>query len=614
MSSARPDSFTRYCSVRLIFALSVLVAAKVARAEQEPTDAAARLGRLIDVGEKAKDVESAISAINDGLKLVDELQPWSLQRSRAHTKASLLVSLGRRYRQRRVGVHADNLEGAIASFQQALREVRQDDAPALWCRIQYNLGMALADRAYGSSIDNIEASIAAFQIVEACYSEGEYSEQWSMLQRSIARAYYVRVQGSRADNLERALAGFKASLSVANSQPESLARTQTYLGDALVARIRGDHAANVEEAIKAYNAALAVRTQDRLPELWASTQFGLAHAYVERTEGDRAENIDRAIALYKSALTVRTFEAMPRQWAATQLNLGSTYRIRMRGNFDENVEQAVEAYKSALRVYTKEASPRPWAIAKHSLAATLTLRKTGGLRKNLSDAIDAYKEALSVVSRDANPRDHFVISRGLARAFMLNGDWEGARAAYAEAVGTFRLMFNEASDDEAEASALISTTGPTIDEAAYVSAAVGDLEDAFRLLNEGRARLLSLALREQTAALSPEERAKHKELVAEIQRWTRWAETAEGSERISAIERAASLRQEVRALTRMFTPDAESARRGFADLLGRVLERGQAVVAPIVTEAGAKLLVATASNGAPSISMASSFRNSRPHV
>jgi CHAT domain-containing protein/tetratricopeptide (TPR) repeat protein len=574
-----------------------------AQAQETSANEMARLSELIELGEKSRDVEQAIGAINEALRLADESVRWALQKPRQQVRAELHVALGRKYRQRREGVHADNLEEAIKSFRSALSTLTSNGEPVLLARAPYNLGVALADRIRGNTAENIEDAISAFQKAAAAVPKEKYPDQWIVTQRGMARAYQYRILGSRADNLERALAGYRLSLEGVTPQSESWARTQSYLGDLLVLRIRGDRSKNLEEAIVAYGAALTVRSRERFPELWASTQFGLGRAYADRLEGDRAENIEHAIKYFQAALSVRTSDKMPNQWAATKINLGNTYRIRVRGTFADNVELAIEAYRAALTIYTPKANPHRWAMARHILAAALSLRKVGDPAQNITEAIEAYRDALTVTKRQAYPRDHLVISRGLARALMIKREWASAREAYVDALESFRLMFAEISDDESEATSVISLAGPVFDEAAYVSAAIGDVGTAFQLLNEGKARLLSLALRDHVASLSTETRIQREKFAGEIQEWSRLAESIDGPQRVAAIEHAISLRDELHRLTKPSALTLDATRQNSTDQLDELSFRGRAIVAPIITEVGGKLIIVTDVDGSRSLQL-----------
>ena len=82
----------------------------------------------------------------------------------------------------------------------------------------------------------------------------------------------------------------------------------------------------------------------------------------------------------------------------------------------------------------------------------------------------------------------------LGQALLKKRDWHSASAAYESARAAFLLMFGQGLD-EMEARDLIESGGPLFAEAAYAATEMGNSEEAFSLLSEGKARLMAVALR-----------------------------------------------------------------------------------------------------------------------
>ena len=61
------------------------------------------------------------------------------------------------------GDKAENIEAAIAAYEQALLVRTQTDFPMDWAATQNNLGNTYSNRIRGDKAQNIEAAIAAFQ-------------------------------------------------------------------------------------------------------------------------------------------------------------------------------------------------------------------------------------------------------------------------------------------------------------------------------------------------------------------------------------------------------------------------------------------------------------------
>ena len=256
--------------------------------------------------------------------------------------------------------------------------------------------------------------------------------------------------------------------------------------------------------------------------------------------------MEAAIKAYEDALTVRTREAFPQDWAKTQNNLANAYSDRIKGSKADNLEAAIKAYEAALTVRTREAFPQDWAQTQNNLAIAYSDRIKGSKADNLEAAIKAYKAALTVFTREAFPRDHLRTGRLLGQSLLDKHDWGAAGAVYASARDAFLLLFGQGLDED-EAREVIAEAGPLFAESAYAAAEMGDAPGALNLLSEGRARLLAVALRQQSLDLPPEKLAQLTKLKAEIRDWSARAE-AKGEEGATALEHLVSLRQELGAL------------------------------------------------------------------
>src|SRR5262249_24469844 len=153
------------------------------------------------------------------------------------------------------------------------------------------------------------------------------------------------------------------------------------------------------------------------------------------------------------------------------------------------------------------------------------------------------------------------------------------------------LLFGEGVD-ESEARELITQAGTLFADAAYAAVQNDELETALSLVNEGKAHVLAVTLRQQALDLPPGKRARPAALKAESREMARLAESTTGMDRAAALVRLTALRNELRELV-------ESARGqeapGEAVATARALvAEGGAIIAPVVTKVGAKILIVTA--------------------
>ena len=114
------------------------------------------------------DPEAAIVALEAGLAAESGLAQWRSAEDRSLVRARLLARLGEIYEKRQQGDRSDNLEKALAVFEEAGRLQSQAGVPMLRAQVQHNLGRVYLDRVLGDRADNIERAIglndAALQV------------------------------------------------------------------------------------------------------------------------------------------------------------------------------------------------------------------------------------------------------------------------------------------------------------------------------------------------------------------------------------------------------------------------------------------------------------------
>jgi len=613
-----------------------------------PDRTAAEFYQISQLVFESQDPEERIVAAERALAIEPNVEPWPFPVPREHMRGHLWLMLGLAYQNRRDLDQPDDLEKAIAAYESALAAYPRDTAAESWAAAHSNLGMVFLRRIHGDRAGNIDRAISAFEAVLTVRTREAMPEKWAETQVNLGNTYAGRIRGDLAVNVEKAIAHLEAALTVhtPEASPFVFAAIQNSLGVAYGNRIRGDRADSIEKAISAFEVALAVHTRESAPQDWAAAQSNLGNAYLQRIRADKADNIEKAIAAYKGALTVTTREASPRDWAAGQASLGDAYANRLKGDRAENIEQAISTYEAALTVQTREASPHEWAGAQVSLGAAYEKRIHGEKADNIEKAIAAFEAALTVQTREALPTDwaatqtnlgitygerilgeradnvekaiaaldgavgiftrealtraHLRAARWLGHMLLEKQDWASAARAFASARAAFLDLFGQGLD-ETEARTLIEVADALFSEAAYAAAQMGDAEGAFSLAAEGKARMLSVALRLQTLDLPPGQRARLEDIRAQIREQDRRIEVAAGEQRAAALDAVAKLRGELLALVQQ--GEAKSAPGGALALARSVLPEGGALVAPIVTGAGGKILVAAAAKGSPALTV-----------
>jgi CHAT domain-containing protein/tetratricopeptide (TPR) repeat protein len=542
-------------SIMLLAAVCLAFGAVEVSAQQDnlsPIQSAPDLAATYQAWQQARDTEQKIELGEHALAVEATVEPWLLPIPRERLKAELSAGLGALYVTRTRGVSADNLEKAIEHLQAALKIVTQEADPQDWASAHNVLGIAYWQRIRGERADNQETAIAHFEAAQTVFSREAVPEQWAQLQNNLAVVYW--------------------------------------------SRIRGDRAQNVEEAIARFEATLTVFTREKDSDRWAAAQNNLANAYGKRLQGDQADNREMAIAHLEAALSAFSRDTHPGQWAQAQNNLAIAYFARMRGNVADNQEKAIASLEAALGVFTRDATSQQWAQAQHNLGKTYAGRIQGERTSNRWKAIAGFEAALSVFTRDAAPLDHLRTSRLLGRVLLESGEWTRVAPIHASAREAFLLLFGQGVS-EAEARALIADAGPLFADSAYAALQRHETAKAFELANEGRARLLAVALKLQTIDLPADQRRRLDELRVAIRAGQEAADAAQGTERAAAVNRLISLRRELFAIIDHGGKGGAAPMTALAEAR-RVAAAGAIVVMPVVTDFGAKLLiVSTAKSG-----------------
>ena len=464
--------------------------------------------------------------------------------------------------------------------------------------VSADLGGLYVNRALGVRAENLEQAIGHLQAALAVYSRQADAQEWAGAHNVLGIAYWQRIRGAPAENQDTAISHFEAAQEVFTraADPQQWAQLQNNLAAVHWNRILGERAANVEEAIARFEAALTVFTQDSDPARWAAAQNNLANAYGSRLRGDPADNREQAIVHLKAALMVFTRAGYPNEWAQVQNNLAIAYMALDRGDRADNQDKAIAGLQAALEVFTRDSFPQQWAQAQYNLGIVYASRIRGEKPANRQQAIAAFEAALSVFTRDADPLQHLRVSRRLGRLLLHAGEWKRAAPIHASAREAFLMLFGQGLSD-AEARALIADAGPLFADSAYAAVQRGETERAFELANEGRGRLMAVALKLQTLQLAPDKRRRLDELRTAIRVGQEAVEAAHGTERTAAIGRLGQLRQELLVIVELGNRAHSQQDSALAEAR-RLAAEGRVVAMPIVTEWGAKLmLVSRAKSG-----------------
>ena len=537
-------------------------------------------------------------ALEKAIAAYDECLKHFTARKHPEQWARAQYGLGSTYLDRVRGDRADNLERAIAALTKATTVLTRDKTPGMWGEVQKTLAVAFWHRIKGIRADNLEQAIVASRNALAVFSREKSPGDWASAQSALGAAYWVRVRGDRSDNIEAAVAAYEQALSVTSraKNAHTWAGLQDNLGMALAVRARGDSTENLKAALAAFTRAEEVFTRTAYPDDWAQLQMNIGNTAVEFEVGAAARrgNVETAIKAYRNALTVYTRERAPERWARIMINLGSVYADRREGDRADNIEQAIAATKNALSFYTRASDPAKWAIAQANLGESYRQRLHGDHTANLQAAAAAFDAALTVHTLTAAPLLHMQAAHAAGEVAAMRGDWRTAQGHLASAIAASTLLFGEGLN-AITAERVVRTGGRLFADAAYVAAELGDAHKALDLLEAGKARLLRASLGLDALALPDTDRARLAQLRAAVPELESLLLTATGDERLATLKALEAKRGAIQRILNARLDDAQDDplhARG-TDLAGALLQDYGAIVAPIVTAFGAKLLIVT---------------------
>jgi CHAT domain-containing protein len=299
-------------------------------------------------GEQAENLEQSLSYLHKALQVCNREQFPELW---AEIQSNLVIAYGYRIR----GDQVENAELAIKAGEAAMQVCSRDRFPEQWGKIQNNLGIVYRDacggqsqRITGDKAENLEKAIACYQNALSIRTREDFPELWAQTQMNLASAYRQRLKGDAAENVEIAIAANQSALQVYTKAafPINWAEVHMNLANAYLHRIHGDRSENLEKAIAAHKGALQVLTKEEYPRQWAMTHLNLGNVFLQQ------QQIEAAITSYRSALKIFTPTAFPNECLKVGQNLGNTAFII--GDWTE----AIRGYSVAIEAVE---TSRTWA-------------------------------------------------------------------------------------------------------------------------------------------------------------------------------------------------------------------------------------------------------------
>jgi CHAT domain-containing protein/tetratricopeptide (TPR) repeat protein len=481
-------------------------------------------------GRRTENLQQALALYEQALTVRTEKErplEW------AHTQHDL----GALWMEMPTGDRTANAQKGIEHYRAALTVRTRDAHPLLWARTSHDLAIAYTEQPAKDREQNLEEAIRLCQEVQKILTPAQHPLDWGRSQVALANAYLLRLRGDRTENLERAIKHYRCGLTTLtrNAFPADHARAHYDLAIAYQHRPAGDPAENLEQAIDHYQQALEIYAPNTYPLEWAHVQTGLGNAYCQPWAENRAQSLEQAITCYEKALEVRTQESDPHGWATIQNNLGNAYADRVEGERVANQEKAIACYENALHIRTRRTTPARWAETLNNLGAIFIERLRGHRAENQARAIDYLQQALEVHEPHVFPNDSRRAARNLAHLFFTRKQWKEAARHYRTALKATELLYQAGATPVARQAELGEARNLAA-QAAYCLARLGQIDEAVEILEQGKARAIGEALALNEAALEdaaePDRRAfvSARTRIAALEAQMRAAETPEAAE------------------------------------------------------------------------------------
>jgi tetratricopeptide (TPR) repeat protein len=227
-----------------------------------------RLQRDLDEREEAGDLDGALVAGEELLKLAQLPGAEELEAEASSRLAAMLLAIPGRDRAERI----ERVIGLLTRTVELLDGDAHADDRLFRAQILTNLGVAFSVRLHGDPLVNQERAIALYRQVLGLITMDDDGYSWALAQTNLGLSLLEHAHGRRPNEF----AG------EGESEPP-------------------ERVAEIDEAIDHFNAALGWRSFERDPRDWAFTQVNLGLAFSRRPGGDRAANLHRSLEHYENA-------------------------------------------------------------------------------------------------------------------------------------------------------------------------------------------------------------------------------------------------------------------------------------------------------------------------
>ena len=388
----------------------------------------------------------------------------------------------------------------IQAYKQIIQRLLPDKTPPLfYAATLNNLAIAYRHPSSGNRASNLILAIQCYQEALLFYTPEVDPLAYARTQMNLGNAYGDLPTNDRASNTLLAIQCYQEALRFCTprSMPLGYATVQNNLGATYTEMPTENQTRRLTLAIQCYHEALRFRTPKTDPMKYAETQNNLGTAYCLLPTGSKTRNFKLAIQCYQEALRFWTPKTNPFAYAKTQHNMGNAYRDLPSDNRVANLERAIQCYHEALRFLTPQTDPLAHAGVQNNLGATysfLASLSTDDQTSNLRQANQYYQQALRCLTPESEPFAYRGTMHNQADLHFAQGAWDTTLEIYRGAMDIGEQIYRAGLSTtsrrtEAFESAALYT------KAAFAAIRCGERDEALLILERGKTRLLTEALR-----------------------------------------------------------------------------------------------------------------------
>ncbi|MHA1949043.1 MAG: CHAT domain-containing protein [Candidatus Thorarchaeota archaeon] len=378
-------------------------------------------------------------------------------------------------------------ENAMKSFEEA-RKVKSSTNPGDWFRSTMDLASTYYHGKSGNYSENIET---AKRIIESAFGDFNKEKQphaWALLCNTLGMIYSRRHVGDRADNLERIIELEEEALEFLKRKhhSENWIDANIILGNAYFERMHGIRSNNIEKSISHIEDVLDYIDRESDEKSWGICQNSLGLGYIYRSSGLKEENYRKAEGHFINAIEVYESLGLSSNWLDSSANLASLY------TFQGDKHKSVRQIRKVVDSIDKKADPLIWARFANQLALAL-IQQEPVTEDNKSEITTILKQTSVIFEIDKFPNEHRKSITRLGDFHFSVEDWDNALQAYYRAIEAGEIMLFESYTDVGQRY-VVSGNTEQYPRAAYCLLKQNKISEAFCMLENGKARLLSRAL------------------------------------------------------------------------------------------------------------------------